>query len=97
MNEEADQVGDEDLILAAAEPINDSPAKDEGGPEPPASWIQWYLTLDDHDFFVEVDRAFLEDPLNLVKLKEACMLPKKRVKEALKLIGSARVPSEEDL
>lgn len=94
MNEEEDQAIDEDLILAAAEPINDSPAKEEGGPEPPTNWIQWYLALEDHDFFVEIDSPFLEDPLNLVKLKETCKLPKKRVKEALKLIGSARVPSE---
>jgi len=83
----------EELILAEARAVNDSPLK-EGMPEQPANWIQWYLTLEDHDFYVEIDRAFLEDPLNLVKLKEGCMLPKKRVKEALKLICSAQVPSE---
>ena len=64
------------------------------------NWIQWYLALEDHDFLVEVERSFILDQLNLIKLRESCenpQLTKKRFKEALRLILSSKVPNEEDL
>ena len=36
------------------------------------SWIEWYLIQEDHDFMVEVDRTFIIDKFNLVKIREVC-------------------------
>lgn len=52
---------------------------------------------------VEVDRSFITDKFNLVKLREVCgtqpgnPMDKKRFKEAIRLIISNRVPSEDEL
>ena len=65
------------------------------------SWLQWYLALEDHEFLVEVEREFLKDKFNFINLRETigtpAPMPKKRFKEALKLILSTKVPSEEEL
>ncbi len=34
------------------------------------TWIQWYLIQEDHDFMVEVERDFIGDKFNLIKLRE---------------------------
>jgi hypothetical protein len=63
------------------------------------------LALEDHDFLVEVEREFIMDKMNLIKLREAsgsnnqkggCM-SKIRFKKALRMILSNKVPTEEDL
>ncbi len=51
---------------------------------------------------VEVDRDFITDKFNLIKLREQSGLPslmqsKKRYKEVLRLVISNKVPSEEEL
>jgi hypothetical protein len=51
---------------------------------------------------VEVDRSFVTDKFNLIKIREVCGLPgkplnKKRFKDAIRLIISNKVPSEEEL
>jgi len=51
---------------------------------------------------VEVDREFIKDKQNLIKLKEICgsqgkAMDKKRFKKAIKMIASTKVPSEEEL
>lgn len=65
------------------------------------TWLQWYLALEDNEFFVEVERDFIIDKFNLINLREQVGNPppisKERLKAALKLIMSERVPSEEDL
>ena len=66
------------------------------------SWIEWYLIQEDHDFMVEVDRTFITDKFNLVKIREVCGQPgrplsKKRFKDAVRLIISSKVPSEDEL
>jgi hypothetical protein len=65
------------------------------------TWLQWYLALEDNEFFVEVERDFIIDKFNLINLREQVGNPpplsKERLKAALKLILSERVPSEEDL
>lgn len=63
------------------------------------SWLQWYLALEDHDFMVEVEREFMLDKFNFMKLRESCgpNMTKKKFKVVLKLILSSKVPSEEDL
>jgi hypothetical protein len=66
------------------------------------TWIEWYLIQEDHDFMVEVDREFIRDKQNLIKLREVCgsqgkPMDKKRFKKAIKMIASNKVPSEEEL
>jgi hypothetical protein len=61
-----------------------------------AGWIQWYLSLEDHDFLIEVDKDFINDKFNLIKLKDH-FPSKERFKECLRLILSNKVPNEEDL
>lgn len=62
-------------------------------------WLQWYLALEDHDFFVEIEREYIMDKLNLVKIREQSGSPlsKNRFKNAIRLILSSKVPSEVDL
>lgn len=78
----------------------------EGGREATAlielkNWIQWHLALEDYEFLVEVEREYILDEFNLIKLRDSCGTPppmnKKRFKQSLKLILSSKVPSEEDL
>lgn len=66
------------------------------------TWVEWYLIQEDHDYMVEIDINYISDKFNLVKLSEVCgppsyPIPKKRFKDALRLIISNKVPSEEDL
>ena len=61
-----------------------------------STWVQWYLSLEDHEFLVEVDRDFISDKFNLIKLKEN-FTSKDRFKECLRLLISNKVPNEEDL
>lgn len=58
--------------------------------------MQWYLSLEDHDFLVEVDKEFINDKFNLIKLREN-FPTEDRFKECLRLIISNKVPNEEDL
>jgi hypothetical protein len=58
--------------------------------------MQWYLSLEDHDFLVEVDREYINDKFNLIKLRDN-FPTKDRFKECLRLILSSKVPNEEDL
>ena len=32
-------------------------------------WIQWFLALEDHEFYLEVEKEFVEDKMNLVGLR----------------------------
>jgi casein kinase II subunit beta len=52
--------------------------------------------LEDHDFLVEIDKDFLNDKMNLLKLSEN-FLSKERFKECYRLLLSNKVPNEEDL
>jgi|LauGreDrversion4_2_1035121.scaffolds.fasta_scaffold272562_1 hypothetical protein len=36
------------------------------------TWVEWYLIQEDHDYMVEVDRSFVTDKFNLIKLRELC-------------------------
>jgi hypothetical protein len=65
-------------------------------PPPALNWIQWFLTLEDHEFFLEIDREYLLDNMNLLGLQKS-FPSKKRYKECLKLLLSNKVPNEEDL
>ena len=58
-------------------------------------WIQWYLSLEDHEYLLEIDSEYLNDKMNLLGMK--LPFPKDRYKECLRLIMSNKVPNEEDL
>jgi hypothetical protein len=100
---------DDDMILAGGanqageqEDSGDSSSKNNGAkPIEIKRWLQWYLALEDHDFLVEVEREFISDKFNLIKMRDSCGNPppmsKRRFKESLRLILSRKVPSEEDL
>lgn len=68
-------------------------------------WIQWFISLEDHDFLLEIDVDFINDKMNLLKLREeyqSTQLQQKnmeddRYRECLRLIKSSKVPNEEDL
>jgi hypothetical protein len=62
----------------------------------PLTWMQWFLSLEDHEFLVEVEIEFIKDKFNLIGLK-AFLPSKERYKECLRLILSNKVPNEEDL
>ena len=99
---------DDDMIIAGAneaceqDDSGDSSSKNHGAkPIEIKRWLQWYLALEDHDFLVEVERDFICDKFNLIKMRDSCGNPppmnKRRFKESLRLILSRKVPSEEDL
>ena len=61
------------MILAGADHSGDE--KDAEGKEGVLEikcWLQWYLALEDHDFFVEIEREYIMDQFNLIKLRESC-------------------------
>lgn len=59
-------------------------------------WIQWFLSLEDHDLLLEVETEFIKDKMNLIDIKRN-FGSKERYKECLKLLLSHKIPTEEDL
>jgi CRISPR/Cas system-associated protein Cas10 (large subunit of type III CRISPR-Cas system) len=60
------------------------------------SWMQWFLSLEDHDFLIEIDRDFISDKMNLLNLRDN-FPSKDRYNECLRLILSNKVPNSDDL
>ena len=68
-------------------------------------WIQWYCSLEGHDFLVEIDEEFIKDSFNLYGLRKK--FSKERYEYAaathpprsalIKMILSNSSPNEEDL
>ena len=75
---------DDGLILAQANPL----------PPRATSWIQWYLSLEDHEFLMEIDKEFLEDKSNLLQIKREF---KGKFSESMRLINSTKIPLDDDL
>ena len=68
--------------------------------KPKQSWIQWFCTLEGHEFLLPVDYNFIADKMNLVQIEDAALnlnLGKKRIGECLRLLNAKTQPSEEDL
>lgn len=61
------------------------------------SWIDWFISLEGHEFLVSVPREFFDDKFNLLKVEEELGFKQPRVKECLKLLLSKDYPSKEDL
>ena len=57
-------------------------------------WIQWYSSLEDHEFLVEVDADYVKDKFNLIGIRETITgTTKEKFNESLKLILSKKVPT----
>lgn len=68
--------------------------------KPRVSWIEWFCSLEGHEFLLKVDSAFIKDRVNLICLNDKAIgitIDKKRTEECLRLLLSKQQPSEEDL
>lgn len=70
-------------------------AGDLDGEPGAAGWIQWFCSLDGHEYMIEVDDAYIRDHHNLFGLHNT--LGKDKFKQCLKMILSPTSPNEEDL
>jgi hypothetical protein len=52
------------------------------------SWIDWFTSLEGHEFLVSVPREFFDDKFNWLKVEEELGFKQARVKECLKLLLS---------
>lgn len=55
-------------------------------------WIQWFCSLEDHHFFIELDEDYIRDTFNLYGLRQRI----ENYDEALKMILSEECPDSED-
>ena len=68
-------------------------------------WIQWYCSLEGHDFLVEIDEEFIKDSFNLYGLRKKFNKDRYEYARAksspcsalIKMILSNYSPNEEDL
>ena len=61
-------------------------------------WIQWFCSLEGHEYMVEVDNDYIRDPFNLYGLQaQMTNLSKEKFKQCIKMILSPQSPNEEDL
>lgn len=58
-------------------------------------WIQWFCSLEGHEFMVEVDEEFIRDPFNLHGLQTN--ISKQKFKTCMRMILSPQAPNEDDL
>ena len=77
------------------EQVDMDPISDDGDIGIQAGWVQWFCSLEGHEFLVEVDEEFLKDKFNHYGLHT--QFPKDKFKTLLKIILSPLAPNEEDL
>lgn len=68
--------------------------------KPRFSWVEWFCSLEGHEFLLKVDTNFIKDRINLICLNDKALgiqFDRKRIEECLKLLLSKQQPSEEDL
>lgn len=58
-------------------------------------WIKWFCSLEGHEFLVEIDVEYIEDPFNLQGLQDT--FAKDKMRTFLRLILSNQQPNDEDL
>ena len=61
----------------------------------PGGWIQWFCSLEGHDFLVEIEEEYIKDFFNLYGLKKR--FKTERYSTCIKMILSNYSPTEEDL
>lgn len=64
---------------------SDSSQQDEG-------WIQWFCSIEDHQFYCQVDRDYIQDQFNLYGLSKLF----DNYNEALEMILDQESPNEGD-
>lgn len=77
------------------EQVDMDPISDDGDLVIQAGWVQWFCSLEGHEFLVEVDEEYLKDKFNHYGLH--ALFPKDKFKTLLKIILSPLAPNEEDL
>ena len=68
---------------------------DEPGYHKAMTWIQWFCSIDGHEFLAEIDPQFIRDGFNLFGLN--AHFSKDKLKTCLRMILSPQQPGEEDL
>ena len=63
--------------------------------QPQIGWVQWFCSLEGHEFLTEIDEEFLKDPFNIHGINKD--LNKEKLQNCLKMILSPYAPNEEDL
>ena len=58
------------------------------------NWINWFCTLDGHEYMVDIDPEFIIDPHNLHCFDS---VSKDRFKKCLQMILGDKAPTEEEL
>ena len=58
-------------------------------------WIKWFLSLEGHEYLIEVDENYIRDPFNLYGLQR--QMGKEKFTQCIKMILSPSAPNEEDL
>lgn len=61
--------------------------------KPKMTWIDWFSSLEGHDFLLTVDRQFIKDKINLICLNDKAYgihIDKKRMGECLRLLLSTQ-------
>jgi hypothetical protein len=58
-------------------------------------WIQWFCSLEGHEFLVDIDEEFIKDPFNMIGLSAS--FSKDKFLQCQKMILSPYAPNEEDL
>jgi hypothetical protein len=59
--------------------------------KPRVTWIEWFSTLEGHEFLLQVDRQFIKDKINMICLNDKALgvhIDKKRMGECLRLLLS---------
>lgn len=77
----------------------------QGQPSPSISvplvetWMQWFCSLEGHEFVLQIPREFLKDKFNLVCLGDQIQsnLSQKRVAQCYQLICDGKAPTQDDL
>ena len=59
------------------------------------SWMKWFCALEGHEYLVEIDNEFVQDPTNLQGLQEK--FSKEKMKKCLMMILCPQQPNDEDL
>lgn len=68
--------------------------------KPKLSWIEWFCSLEGHEFLLKVDAEFIKDKMNLICLNDRTLgitFDKKRMADCMRLLLAKTQPSEEDL
>lgn len=53
------------------------------------TWIEWFCSLEGHEFLLKVDNDFIKDKINLICLNDKAMgiqIDKKRLADCLRLL-----------